>query len=333
MKKKSLKIAMVGLFLLSLFTSGCASQTNSTNAKQNEKASVKFPTKPIELIVPFAAGGGTDLVARALAESMKSELGKDVVVINKTGGSGAVGMNEGLHSKADGYTLTMATREIVSLPLLELAPFKTTDFKFIGNMNRDPALLVVSTKSKYKKFEDLVDDIKANPGKLKFASSSTPSLYGIPFAQAANLKFATIPFQGTAQAVVEVLGGRAEFGLYGPGEVTAQIKSGDLRPLAIMAEERLEGDLKDIPTMKEKGVNVGWAGTYRGLAVPGDTPDEVVNVLEDAVEKAVNDQKFIDFMAKQNLFIDYLNAADFEAMIEKDITALDPIVQAANEQK
>ncbi|MDQ0218148.1 tripartite tricarboxylate transporter substrate binding protein [Peribacillus cavernae] len=330
--KNSLKFVIAGLMIMSLFASGCANQSNSnsTGASQNSE---KYPTKPIELIVPFAAGGGTDLVARALAESMKTELGKDVVVINKTGGSGAVGMNEGLHSKADGYKLTMATREIVSLPLLELAPFKTSEFTFVGNVNRDPAVLVVSSKSKFKTFEDLVADIEAKPGKLKFASAAAPSIYGIPFAQAANLDFITVPFQGAAQAVIEVLGERAEFGLYNPGEVTAQIKSGDLRPLAIMAEDRLEGDLKDVPTMKEKGINVGWAGTFRGLAVPDNTPDEVVKILEDTIGKAVKDQKFIDFMAKQNLFIDYLNAGDFEAMVEKDMKAMDPIVQAAKKQE
>lgn len=318
-----MKYVMAVLLLMSVITSGCSNKSSSVGAKQKSF----YPTKPIELIVPFAAGGGTDLVARALAESMKTDLGQDVVVINKTGGSGSVGMNEVVQSKADGYKLTMATREIVSLPLLKLAPFETSDFKFIGNMNRDPALLVVSSKSKYKTFKDLIEDIKANPGKIKFASSSTPSLYGIPFAQAADLNFVTVPFQGSAQAVVEVLGGRAEFGLYGPGEVTAQLESGELRPLAIMAEDRLDGTLKDVPTMKEKGVNVDWAGTYRGLAVPKETPDDVVKILEDALEKAVKDQKFIDFMNKQNLFIDYLNSDDFEAMIEKDVNVLDQFLQ------
>lgn len=331
--KKSLKLIWVGLFLMCIFVAGCTNQASSnSNDAKSEKSSGNYPTKPIELIVPFAAGGGTDLVARALAESLKSELGQDVVVINKIGGSGAVGMNEGLHSKPDGYKITMATREVVSLPLLELAPFKTTDFKYVSNVNRDPALLVVAKDSKYKTIEDLIEDIKANPGKIKFASAAAPSIYGIPFVEAAQLDFVTVPFQGAAQAVVEVLGGRAEFGLYNPGEVIAQIESGDLRPLAIMDEKRLEGQLKDIPTMKEKGIDVGWAGTFRGIAVPEQTPDEVVKVLEDAIGKAVKDEKFIDFMEKQNLFIDYLNAADYESMIEEDMTDMDSIVQAAEKQ-
>jgi tripartite-type tricarboxylate transporter receptor subunit TctC len=331
--KKSLKLVWIGLFLMCIFVAGCTNQASSnSNDSKSEKNAKNYPTKPIELIVPFAAGGGTDLVARALAESLKSELGQDVVVINKTGGSGAVGMNEGLHSKPDGYKITMATREIVSLPLLELAPFQTTDFKYVSNVNRDPAILVVSKDSKYKTIEDLIEDIKANPGKLKFASAAAPSIYGIPFAEAAQLDFVTVPFQGAAQAVVEVLGGRAEFGLYNPGEVIAQIESGDLIPLAIMDEDRLEGQLKDVPTMKEKGIDVGWAGTFRGIAVPEQTPDEVVKVLEGAIGKAVKDEKFVDFMEKQNLFIDYLNAVDFESMIEKDITDMDSIVQAAEKQ-
>lgn len=335
--KKTMKLGSAGLLLgVTVLASACGNQSaGSTDANSGSapKEAVKFPTKPIELIVPYAAGGGTDLVGRAIAEALKPILGQDVVVVNKTGGSGAVGTNEVAQAKGDGYKMVMATREIVSNPLLGLAPFKTTDFKFVGNLNRDPALIVVSSKSKYKTFEDLVNDIKANPGKLNFASSSTPSLYGIPFAEAAKLDYVTIPFQGTAQAVVEVLGGRAEFGIYNPGEVKSQIESGDLLPLAVMNDKRLEGFFKDVPTVKEKGIDVDWAGTYRGIAVPDDTPDEIVKVLEEAVGKAVQDQKFVDFMNKQNLFIDYLNAAEFQEMIKKDTVALDAIVQVVNKQK
>lgn len=337
--KKTMKLATVGLLLGAVvLASACGNQASTSTGGSNaaeapKKEAVKFPTKPIELVVPYAAGGGTDLVGRAIAEALKPILGQDVVVVNKTGGSGAVGTNEVAQAKGDGYKMVMATREIVSNPLLGLAPFKTTDFKFIGNLNRDPAMIVVSSKSKYKTLEDLINDIKANPGKLNFASSSTPSLYGIPFAEAAKLDYVTIPFQGTAQAVVEVLGGRAEFGIYNPGEVKSQIESGDLRPLAVMNAKRLEGFFKDVPTVKEKGINVDWAGTYRGIAVPKSTPDEIVKILEEAVGKAVKDQKFVDFMNKQNLFIDYLNAAEFQEMIKKDTVALDAIVQVVNKQK
>lgn len=314
--KKSISFTLIALLIVSLFAAGCG------GAKKEE---VKYPTKPIELIVPFAAGGGTDAVGRALAEALKGVLKQDVVVVNKTGGGGAVGMSEGLKAKPDGYTLTMVTREVVSLPLQGQAPFKTFDFKLIGNVNMDPTVIVVSSNSKYKTIEELLADLKANPGKLNFAASVTPNFYALQFTDAAKVKFVTVPFQGAAPAMTEVLAGRADFGIYGPGEVKAQVDAGKLRPLAVMADKRFDG-LKDVPTLKEKGIDA-VTGTYRGIAVPPQTPDEVTKVLEDALAKAVKDPKFVDFMNKSFLGIDYKNAAEYKQFLEKDVQVLGPIIE------
>lgn len=314
--KKSISFTLIALLIASLFAAGCG------GAKKEE---VKYPTKPIELIVPFAAGGGTDAVGRALAEALKGVLKQDVVVVNKTGGGGAVGMSEGLKAKPDGYTLTMVTREVVSLPLQGQAPFKTFDFKLIGNVNMDPTVIVVSSNSKYKTIEDLLADLKANPGKLNFAASVTPNFYALQFTDAAKVNFVTVPFQGAAPAMTEVLAGRADFGIYGPGEVKAQVDAGKLRPLAVMADKRFDG-LKDVPTLKEKGIDA-VTGTYRGIAVPPQTPDEVTKVLEDALAKAVKDPKFVEFMNKSFLGIDYKNAAEYKQFLEKDVQVLGPIIE------
>lgn len=314
--KKSISFALIALLVVTLFAAGCG------GAKKEE---VKYPTKPIELIVPFAAGGGTDAVGRALAESLKGILKQDVVVVNKTGGGGAVGMAEGLKAKPDGYTLTMVTREVVSLPLQGQAPFKTSDFKLIGNVNTDPTVIVVSSSSKYKTIEDLLADLKANPGKLNFAASVTPNFYALQFTDAAKVNFVTVPFQGAAPALTEVLAGRADFGMYGPGEVKAQVDAGKIRPLAVMAEKRFDG-MKDVPTLKEKGIDA-VTGTYRGIAVPPQTPDEVTKVLEDALAKAVKDPKFVEFMTKGFLGIDYKNAADYKTFLESDVKVLGPIIE------
>ena len=290
----------------------------------------KYPSKPIQLIVPFAAGGGTDAVGRILAESMKNVLKQDVVVVNKIGGAGAVGMNEGLRAKPDGYTVTMVTREVSSLPLLGQAPFKTLDFKYVGNVNSDPAVVTVSTDSPYKTIEDLMAAMKANPGKLKFAASAAPNFYAIQFSLESGLTFITVPFQGAAPAMIEILGGRADFGIYNPGEIKAQVEAGKLRALAVMAGKRVEG-MKDVPTFKEKGLNV-IAGTYRGLAVPPQTPDAVVKVLETALAQAVKEPKFVEFMNSSFLGIDYRNSADFVALVEADMKALKPVADTINKK-
>ncbi|HWR41919.1 tripartite tricarboxylate transporter substrate binding protein [Sporomusa sp.] len=325
--RKTGSLLLAVLLVMSLIITGCGNKSEVSKQQQ----AVKYPTKAIELIVPYAAGGGTDAVGRALAEALKNVLKQDVVVINKTGGAGAVGMNEGLHAKADGYSITMVTREVAILPMLGQAPFKTLDFKYVSNVNVDPELVVVSSNSEYKTIEDLIAAMKANPGKLSFAAASTPNFYGIQFAQTAGVNFKTVPFQGAAPAMTEILGGRADFGIYNPGEVKAQIENGKLRPLAVMAEKRFEG-LKDVPTFKEKGLDV-ICGTYRGIAVPPQTPDEVVKVLEDALAKAVTDPKFIEFMNKSQLGIAYKNPADFKSMVEQDMKVLAPIVEVVNKKQ
>ncbi|MBC8016026.1 MAG: tripartite tricarboxylate transporter substrate binding protein [Sporomusaceae bacterium] len=322
--RKTLSLSIIALLVIALALAGCG------GAQTAKKAEVNFPTKPIELIVPFAAGGGTDAVARAFAEALKVQLKQDVVIVNKTGGGGAVGMTEGLKAKADGHSITMITREVVSLPLQGQAAFKTFDFRLIANVNTDPAVIVVPANSKYQKIEDMLADMKANPDKLNFAASVTPNFYGIQLSNAANVKFTTIPFNGAAPAITELLGGRADFGIYGPGEAKAQIDAGKLRPLAVMAENRFAG-LKDVPTLKEKGSDA-VTGTYRGIAVPPGTPEEVVKTLETAVAAAVKDPKFIEFMTKNFLGIDYKNAADYKTFLESDIKVLGPIIEAGKKK-
>jgi tripartite-type tricarboxylate transporter receptor subunit TctC len=341
--RKAVLVTMTLLLSFAAILAGCGGSNNSGSAgsatspsdssesQGSQKPEVKYPTKTIEIIVPFAAGGGTDSVGRVVAEALKKVFDQDIVVVNKTGGSGAVGMQDGLSAKPDGYTLTVVTREVTSLPLMGLAPFQTMDFRFVGNINKDPAVLVVSKTSPYQSLEALVDAIKGNPGKMKFAASAVPNYYAIQFAEEADLDFITIPFQGAAPAIVEILGNRADFGLYNPAEVKAQVESGDLVPLAVMDEERFAG-FPDVPTFREKGLDI-VSGTYRGIAVPKETPEEIVAVLEDALAKAAQDPELVEFMNKSFLGIGYMDSEEFTKFIENDIKILEPIVEIAKKQQ
>ena len=329
--KKSI-IVFVSIFLsILLIATGCSSQQQSSgetakdSPSKEKKAAETYPEKPIEIIVPFAPGGGTDAVGRALAESFKKTLNQDVVVVNKTGGSGAVGMQEGLSAQPDGYKLTVVTREVTSLPILKLAPFQTLDFKFVGSVNKDPGVLVVKGDSKYKTLEDFLAALKDSKGKMKFAASAVPNYYGIQLAKESKSDFITIPFQGAAPAIIEILGGRVDFGLYNPGEIKAQLESGELRALAVMSDERFSG-LKDVPTFKEKGLDI-VSETYRGIAVPKNTPENVVKVLEDAIAKAKEDSAFTGFMEKSFLGQEYLDSKGFTALVEKDMKLLGPLLE------
>lgn len=309
-----------------------ASQENEGEQKEVSESSndIDYPNSQIEIIVPFAAGGGTDSVARVLAETLKPILGQDIVVVNREGGSGANGMNEGLNAEPDGYTLTLVTREVAALPLLGIAPFETMDFKYVANVNEDPAVLVVPTDSLYENVHDLIDALKENPGEMKFAASVVPNYYGIQFGEGTEVEFTTVPYQGAAPAITELLGGGADFGIYNPGEVKQFIDSRDLKPLAIMANDRYDG-LSDVPTFKEEGYDI-VSGTYRGIALPKDTPDEIVQILSEAIAEAVESEKFINFMNESFLGIGYYNAEEFEELIRNDIEVLTPIIEIAKQE-
>ena len=244
-----------------------------------------YPSKNINMIVPFSAGGGTDAVARKLGSLMEKELGTSVVIVNKTGGAGAVGMTFGATQKKDGYTITMITREIVSLPLMNLSPISYKDFTLVSLVNMDPAVVLVEKDSKYQTLDDLLTDAKANPEKIKFASTAKPNFYALAIENEAGVKFNHIPYNGAGEVIPALLGKHADFSLMGPGEAIGQLKAGQLRALGIMADTRIES-LPEVATLKELGHDV-VSGTWRGIAVPKGTSPEIVAALDAAIKKSV----------------------------------------------
>ncbi len=285
---------------------------------------VDYPRDDISLIVPFAAGGGTDAVGRALANAVENYLEVPVTVVNRTGGSGAVGMTEGATARPDGYTLTMITREIVSLPLMGLADITADDFELIRLVNMDPALVAVQPDSPYESIHDLLADARENPGDILFASTAAPNFYILTIENDQGVSFNHIAYDGAAEAIPSVIGGHTDFTIANPGEMIGQIEGGELRPLAVMAEERLDA-LPDIPTFMEEGLDL-VSGTWRGIAVPQGTPAEVGDVLEEAFANAVADPSFVEFMENAQLGIHNLGADEFRTFISNDTEVIRSIV-------
>ncbi len=288
----------------------------------------KYPTKNITLVVPFSAGGGTDAVARKISNIAEKELGKPIIILNKTGGAGAMGMTYGAKSRNDGYTLTMITREIVSLPLMKLAKISADDYELISLINLDPAVVVVNTNSKYKTFDDLLKDVKENPGKIKFASTAKPNFYALALEGELGIKFNHIPYNGAGETIPAILGEHADFTLVGPGEVAGQVQGGTLKILGVMSEERIEG-LKDIPTLKELGYNIS-SGTWRGIAVPKGTSVEIKNKLELAFKNAAESEEFKQFMKNSNYGIKYLSGEEFKLFINDDTQNIEKVIKMIN---
>lgn len=312
--KKNLFLALA--LILGLAFTGCGDKNDAKS----------FPKKNIEMIVPFGAGGGTDTVGRTIAQSMEKTLGKPVVITNKTGGAGAVGMTTGAKSAPDGYTLTVVTREIVSLPLMNLAQITADDFDLLGLVNLEPAIILVAKDSKYKDAKDLIEAARQNPGSVKMASTAQPNFYVLGIEIDQNVKFNQVPFNGAAEAIPAVLGGHTDFTIVTPGEAISQIKSGQLRALGLMDEERVS-TLPEVPTLKEQGYDI-ISGTWRGIGVPKGTPEAIKAKLAESIESGVKDPAFIDIMKKSNTSIRYMNAADFTEFVKKDEQTIKKIVDA-----
>jgi len=280
--------------------------------------------EPLTIIVPFAEKGGTDAVARILAPSLEKQLGRKVQVVNRVGGSGAIGMIAGAASVPDGNTMTMITREVVSLSAMGLAQITRSDFRLLGLVNQEPAVLVVASDSPFLTLDDLIGEARDKRGKIRFASAAKPHFYILEFEDREDILFNKIPYNGAAQALPAVMEGQAEFTLANPGELMPYLKAGKIRALGIMDDKRCTG-LPDVPTFSELGLPI-QSYTWRGLAVPAGTSGEICDELESVVEKACLDPEFLGKMEKAAYTLKYMNALDFSAFIARDEEAIRTIL-------
>ncbi|MEZ9711873.1 tripartite tricarboxylate transporter substrate binding protein [Vibrio cyclitrophicus] len=284
-----------------------------------------YPSKNIRLVVPFGAGGGTDAVGRTLANSAKDILGQNISIMNRTGGAGAVGMSFGAQQRADGYTLTVVTREIASLPQMGLMRHTADDFKLIRLVNLDPAVVLVAADSPYNTINDLIKEAKEKPGSVKFASTAAPNFYLMSLEKDQGIKLNAIPYNGASEAIPAVLGHHTDVTMVTPGEAIAQLRSGQLKALGAMSEERIQY-IPDVPTLKEQGIDV-VTGTWRGIGAPKDTPDAVIEKLGAAFDEAMASEEFKTFMAKGAMTIHNLDDKAFTEFVAEDTKSLTQLIQ------
>ncbi|MBI2000671.1 MAG: tripartite tricarboxylate transporter substrate binding protein [candidate division NC10 bacterium] len=288
-------------------------------------AQAKYPSRPIQLICPWAAGGGTDRIARMVAVLLEKELGQPVTVVNRTGGSGAVGHTAGATAAPDGYTITIVTVELAMMHWMGLTPLTYREFTPAVLLNIDPAGVQVAATSEWKTLKQLLDYVKANPGKPKASGTGKGGIWDL--ARAGMLKTAGIPIDampwvpstGAATGLQELVAGGVQVVTASLVEGRPLIDAGKVRPLAHMADKR-DPAFPDVPTLKEQGIN--WTmGAWRGIALPKGTPPEIVAVMEKALDKVVKSKEFVDFMNKGPFGILYKPAAEFgKFLAEQDET-------------
>ncbi|EHL99515.1 hypothetical protein HMPREF9946_03277 [Acetobacteraceae bacterium AT-5844] len=282
------------------------------------EAAANYPRRPIELIVPYAAGGGTDLVARAFAESAKPHLERAIGVVNRPGGGGAVGLSEIMAARPDGYKIGLGTVELTMLPHMGLVRFKSDDFVPVARLNAEPSAITVKTDAPWQTLQQFLDYAKANSGKLRVGNSGTGAIWHLAteaLGDKIGTKFNAIPYDGAAPAVTALLGGHIEAVAVSPAEVSAQVQAGQLRILGVMADERL-ADFPDVPTFKESGTDVA-IGTWRGIFVQKRVPQDVVDILRTAARATANEQSFKDTLKKLNLNWAYLDGPEFAPQVEQ----------------
>lgn len=279
-----------------------------------------WPQRPIELIVPFAAGGGTDVLARALAEVARKHLPQDLIVLNRAGASGAVGWTELANARPDGYKIGIITVELTMIPHMGLTKISSDAVLPVARLNADPATIAVRADSPYRSIEELIAAARKDEAAVRIGNAGPGSLGHLAAAalqDKVGVKFNHAPYRGANPAVLDLLGGHIEAVAVTPVEVATYVAAGKIRPLAIMAEQRIQAGWEAVPTLKERGIDL-LIGGWRGLAVPRNTPDAVVQTLRKAMALTLKDPVLRETMAKQNMGEGYLDQPEFKAVIDRD---------------
>jgi tripartite-type tricarboxylate transporter receptor subunit TctC len=287
-----------------------------------------YPSKPITMIVPFPPGGVADIVGRPLAAQMEKSLKQPVVVTNRTGAGGAVGMAAVAKSAPDGYTVLMGLSSISIFPVSDrimgrTPAYEMKDFAPIALITADPTVLVVGADSPWKTLPEFVASAKAYPGKINYSSSGVYGTLHVAmeiFAHAAGIKLFHVPYQGGGPAVTALLGGQVHALASGPAAAIGQIKAGKMRALASWSTERLPL-LPEIPTFKELGYDAEFY-IWSGVFAPAATPAPVIDRLRIAVREAATSAEFKSTMEKVSTPVSYLDAPAFRSYWERDAARL-----------
>ena len=296
-------------------------------------AQAAYPTKPITMIVPFPPGGLADLVARPVAEAMSRDLGQPVVIENKGGAGGGIGMAQVAKAPADGYTILLALSSFSVIPeadtILGRAPmYSFNSLRPIARITADPTVLAVRADAPWKTAKDFVEDAKKRPGAINYGSSGNYGTMHVPMeilAQNAGIKLTHVPFTGAGPAIVALLGGQIEAVSTGPATVLQHVKAGKVRVLAHWGSGKLEA-LPDVPSLKQAGYNAEYA-QWSGLFIPAATPEPIAQRLRAAARAAAHDPKVKETIGKAGSPILYQDTPDFEKYVQADVKRMSDVVK------
>ena len=299
-------------------------------------AHAQYPNHPVNMLVPYAAGGPTDTVARVVAQAMGKPLGQTMVVENRPSAGGIIAPEAVKNAKPDGYTILIHHVGMATTPALyrQLRFNPLTDFEYIGLINDVPMTLIARANFPAKDFKEFLAYIKANKTKVSYANAgigAASHLCGMLFMSAIQTDLLTVPYKGTAPAMNDLLGGQVDFMCDQTTNTTNQIKSGKVKVYGVTSRKRVPS-LPDIPTLDEQGLKGFEVGIWHGLYAPKGTPKAAIDKLSSALQEALKDndvkKRFADLGAEAYP-VDKATPAALQAHLKAEIDKWGPIIKKA----
>ncbi len=293
-----------------------------------------YPARPIEFVIPFATGGPTDIAIRVIQPQLSANLGVPVVLINKAGAGGALGMDTVAKAKPDGYTLAATTRSTVTIvPATQPdVAYKLSDFAVVGSFAFDSVVLLVKSGGPFKTMEELVEHARKNPGKLTYGSAGlgTNGFFAMEMIkQAYGIDVAHVPFGGSGPVKNAILGGHVPVGAPALSAVHAVIRSGDLFPLVSTAGKRLS-IIPTTPTIGEKGHPEASLSTWMEIYAPARTPRPIIDRLSAALEKTMKDPAVVAALDKAGLVAEHHDPDAAQKLIERESDMVSRLARKLN---
>ncbi len=321
-------IAMILLVTLAISAAGCApkqetasapAESSSSTSEAAEAVGSDFPNKPIEVVVAYKAGGGTDRGARVLAAEAEKHLEQPLVIINKPGADGELGFTELSKAKPDGYTIGFINLPtFVSLTLNRETGYDVNGVEPILNYVYDPGVLVVRGDSEWSTVEEFIDFAKNNPEKVTISNNGTGASNHIGAAHLeyeAGIKVTHVPFGGSSDMLAALRGSHVDATVAKLSEVAQLHESGELRIIASFTEDRL-GNFEEVPTLEEKGYKI-YFGSARAIVAPAGTPKEIVQKLHDMLKTVIDTPEHMEAAANVDLSIEYMSPEELRDYITK----------------
>ncbi len=305
-----------------------ASAVFASGAKE---ASFPDPEKVITIVVPFSAGGGTDMAFRPIAEIMKKNTGVNVIISNIPGAGSATGTNEVLQGEADGYTILAGGTHTIGATMQGLTE-GYNELDGLAGLNWDPFVVAVHKSKPWNSFEELVAAAEKDPGSISLGNAGMGGATGVASVGlnlAFDKSFNVTPFNGGADLIASVLGGHCDVGIFSQSEIVANKDS--LKPLVILYQDRsVLADLASVPTLKETGYDISIpAGSFKSFSVKTGTPEEVQKILISYIEDAINSPEYADFMKKNGLIPAFTKGTEYNTYEEGIIAEYMPIMKEA----